>query len=165
MGEQELNRAALNSLLGVADNDYSKAYQANRDSVSDTNTANYYSYLRDTAARDYNRQVQTEDRQRKYQEPLLQEQIKQASLATQAQQLSNVLSKYQYSGNPDAPISAADAQAAGIGPKADGTYPSIREIQEYYASLQAAANRILWEQQGRQEAIDTYNIGKGLYMG
>ena len=63
------------------------------------------------------------------------------------------------------PISAADAQAASIPAKADGTYPSIREIREYYASLQAAADRILWEQQGRQEAIDTYNISKGLYGG
>lgn len=136
LGEQELNRAALNSLLGVADNDYSKAYQANRDSVSDSNTANYYSYLRDTAARDYNRQVQTEDRQWKYQEPLLAEQIEQARLSTQAQRLSNILSKYQYGANIDAPISAEDAQAAGIQAKADGTYPSIREIQNGYANLQ-----------------------------
>lgn len=33
-------------------------------------------------------------------------------------------------------------KAAGISAKADGTYPSIREINEYYASLQALANRI-----------------------
>lgn len=163
LGEQELNRAALNSLLGVADNDYSKAYQVNRDSVNDSNTANYYSYLRDTAARDYNRQVELDNRQWKYQEPLLAEQLEQARLSTQAQQLSNILSKYQYGGNIDVPISAADAQTAGVSAKADGTYPTIREIQEHYAMLQAAANRILWEQQGKQEALDTYLIGKGLY--
>ncbi len=153
MGEQELNRAALNSLLGVADNDYSKAYQANRDSINDSNTANYYSYLRDTAARDYNRQVETEDRQWRYQEPILQNQVRQsnydtdryernADLDLQAKQISNqmaamqsVLSKYQYSGNIDMPISAADAAMAGIPKKEDGTYPTIREIQNAYANL------------------------------
>lgn len=154
MGEQELNRAALNSLLGVADNDYSKAYQANRDSINDSNTANYYSYLRDTAARDYNRQKEVEDRQWRYQEPILQNQVKQsnydteryaqnADLDLQTKQINNqmaamqsVLSKYQYSGNIDMPISAEDAAIAGIPRKEDGTYPTIREIQKAYANLQ-----------------------------
>lgn len=153
MGEQELNRAALNSLLGVADNDYSKAYQANRDSINDSNTANYYSYLRNIDARDNKRRVETEDRLLKYQEPILQNQVRQsnydtdryaqnADLDLQAKQINNqmlamqsVMSRYPYSGNADIPISAEDAAMAGIPRKADGTYPTIREIQNVYANL------------------------------
>lgn len=136
LGEQELRRAALNSILGVANDDYSKAYQVNRDSVSDANEANYQSFIRSMDARDYNRQALEADRQWQYQEPILREQAAQAALSTQAQQLTNMLSKYQYSGNIDTPISAEDAQAAGIPRKADGTYPTIREIQNSYADLQ-----------------------------
>lgn len=154
MGEQELNRAALNSLLGAANDEYSKAYQANHDSINDSNTANYYSYLRDIDARDYNRQVETEDRQWDITKNILQNQVRQsnydtdryernADLDLQAKQISNqmaamqsVLSKYQYSGNIDMSISAEDAAMAGIPRKADGTYPTIREIQNAYANLQ-----------------------------
>ena len=186
--EQELNRAALNSLLGVADSDYNKAYQANRDSISDTSAANYYNYLRDKDARDYNRQVGTEDRTWKYQEPILQNQVEQsnadtsryaqnADLDLESKQLSNtsqritnqmakiqeVLSKYQYSGNIDAPIAEEDALAMGIGKKADGTYPSIRDIQEQYATLQAAAQLIGWNNYGKAETLDTWKINNGLY--
>ena len=166
--EQELNRAALNSLLGVADNDYNKAYTANRDSVSDTNTANYYNYLRDKDARDYNRQVETEDRNYnrqietedrtwKYQEPILQNQVEQSNIDTsryeqnadldlQSKQIANrmanlqeILSRYNYSGNIDIPISEEDAVAMGLSKKADGTYPTIREIQKAYSDLQYTA--------------------------
>lgn len=154
LGEQELNRAALESLMGVANDDYSKAYQANRDSINDSNAANYQNYLRDIDARDYNRRVETEDRLWDYNKQLLQNQVQQsnadtsryeknADLDIQAKQISNqmaqlqaILSKYQYGGNADIPISAEDAAAIGLSRKADGTYPTIREIQKAYSDLQ-----------------------------
>lgn len=181
MGEQELNQAALNRLMGVADGDYNKAYQANRDSINDTNTANYYNYLRDTEAMERNRQIETEDRQWKYQEPILKNQVQQSNYDTsryennldldlQAKQLANqmsnlqyILSKYQYSGNIDVPISSEDAKAIGMTQKADGTYPTIKEIQEVYARLQAMSGLIDWNENGRQQTIDTWKINNGLY--
>lgn len=170
LGEQELNRAALSSLMGVADNDYSKAYQSNRDSINDSNTANYQDYLRDISARDYNRQVEAEDRQWDYQKQMYNNQIESGRLSNEAQRISNqmsniqaVLSKYQYSGNIDTPINAEDAVAMGLTKKADGTYPSIRDIQTVYANLQAEMNKIAWENYGRNELIDTVKINKGMY--
>lgn len=135
LGEQELRRAALDSLISVANDDYSKSYTANRDSVSDANTANYYDYLRDISARDYNRQVETDDRQWDYTRRALNQQLEQGDISNKAANLEFILSKYQYGGNVDAPISEEDAAAMGIGKKADGTYPSIREIQKAYADL------------------------------
>lgn len=77
--------------------------------------------------------------------------------------IQEVLSKYQYSGNIDAPIAEEDALAMGIGKKADGTYPSIRDIQEQYATLQAAAQLIGWNNYGKAETLDTWKINNGLY--
>ena len=97
--------------------------------------------------------METEDRLLKYQEPILQNQVRQsnydtdryaqnADLDLQAKQINNqmlamqsVMSRYPYSGNADIPISAEDAAMAGIPRKADGTYPTIREIQNVYANL------------------------------
>lgn len=172
MNEQNLNRAALESLMGVADSDYSKSYTANRDSINDTNTANYYNYLRDKDARDYNRQAETEDRAWDYQKQMYDNQIANGQLSNEAQRIANqmanlqyILSKYQYSGNTDTPISENDAVAMGLSRKADGTYPTIKEIQEVYARLQAAASLIGWNDYGKQEAIDTWKISNGLYGG
>lgn len=160
LGEQELNRAALSSLMGVANDEYSKAYQANRDSISDADEANYQSWLRNTDARDYNRRVETEDRQWDYAKKLLQQQIEQGDLSTQAQRISNqmaamqsVISRYMY--NPNVPISAEDAASAGIPPKSDGSYPTAQELQENCARLEAAANLIGWRNYGLQELQDT----------
>ena len=86
-------------------------------------------------------------------------------IANQMANLQYILSKYQYSGNTDTPISENDAVAMGLSRKDDGTYPTIKEIQEVYARLQAAASLIGWNDYGKQEAIDTWKISNGLYGG
>ena len=183
LSEQQLNREALNSLMNISDSYYNKAYQANRDSISDSNAANYYDYLRDKDARDYNRSVYESDRQWPYQENLLQNQVKNsnydtdryeqnADLDLQAKRISNqmnnlkyIIYKYSYAASPDTQISAADAQAIGMSRKADGTYPTIREIQETNARLEALYNDILWKNSGRQQTQETWQINNGLYGG
>lgn len=181
LGEQELNRAALESIISAADTDYNKAYQANHDSVNDSNTANYYNYLRDIDARDYNRQVETEDRLWNYDKDLYADKVAQsrydtdryeesADLDLQAKRISNQISAlqsiiYRYSGNLDSPISDADAMTAGIAKKADGTYPTAREIQEAYSRLMAAADYIGWTDNGLKQTLDTWKINNGLYGG
>lgn len=162
MDEQELNRLALNNLMSVANNDYNKEYIANRDSVGDSASANYYNYLRDTGARDYNTDVYRYERERPYQEAILNQQIESGDISNQMAKLQYVLSKNQYSGNIDEPISAEDARLLGATMKADGTYPTIREIQENYSRLQALSQLINWNEYGKKETIDTYNISKGL---
>lgn len=188
LSEQELNRAALSSLLGVADNDYSKLYTANRDAISDSNAANYYDYMRDLDNRDYNRQVLTEDRLWDINKQLYANQIAQSNYDTSryeqnadldirakeqsilAQEIANntanvelILTRLQSSGNMDTQISKEDARIMGISKKADGTYPTIREIQEVYARLAALGDSIAWNESGKQQAIDAYLIGKGIY--
>lgn len=184
--DQLLNREAFNSLITAADNDYSKAYQANRDAVNDTNNANYYNYLRDIDARDYNRSVyesdrsfdrdkEVQDREWAYQaaawdlqNALSRNQVSQSNIDTQnyaknaeldmqAKEYANddarlanlmnriqyVLSKYSYGADYDKQLSAEDAAILGIGPKADGTYPTISQINDVYARLQAQQEYIL----------------------
>lgn len=54
LGEQQLNQAALNSLLGVSNDDYSKQYKANRDTINDVNAANDASWNRDMQNKQWN---------------------------------------------------------------------------------------------------------------
>lgn len=154
LGEQELNRSALESLRSVAQDDYNREYQANRDSINDATTAGYYDYLRDTDARDYNAQ----EREWPYQEAMLKQQVESGDIANKMSNMQYVLSKYSYSGNLDTQISPEDASAMGISAKADGSYPTIREIQETYARLQAYMQLINWNEYGKHEMIDTKNI-------
>lgn len=191
--DQQLNQAALESLMNVAKNDYNMAYQANRDALNDTNQANYYDYLRDIDARDYNRDVLESDRSWNMDSPYYQNRNKQSdiytnqyaqelalanegqSLANEGQKLANegaglanwqtqfqnLITKYGY--NSDIPISAAEAEALGLPRKADGTYPTMREMQTSMAILDAISERVLWEQAGRQQMIDEYNISNGIF--
>lgn len=180
MNEQELNRAALQSLMNVGQSDYSKQYQANRDSISDVNAANYYDYLRDKDARDYNRSVETEDRLWDYNKQLYADKVLQSKydtsryeqnadldlqskqIASQLAAMQGILSRYTYT--PDTPISARDAQMAGITPKADGTYPTARELQENYARLNAAAQLMEWNEYGKPQMMDAWKINNGYGM-
>ena len=73
-------------------------------------------------------------------------QIANGQLSNEAQRIANqmanlqyILSRYNYSGNIDIPIAEEDALAMGLSKKADGTYPTIREIQKAYADLQYTA--------------------------
>ena len=159
--DQQLNRAALESLIAAADSDYNKAYQANRDAINDTNNANYYSYLRSKDARDFNRSALENDREWAYREAAYQLQndltrdeltrsnvdtanyprmselnIQLAENELYQSNLERVLGKYSYNGDRNRQISAEDAALLGISPKADGTYPTIGEIYDEYAYLQ-----------------------------
>lgn len=68
LGEQELNRAALEQIRAVGNDDYSKLYTANNDAINRANAAANAAYERDLYAR--------------YQAPLNQEYIKQAQQQT-----------------------------------------------------------------------------------
>lgn len=176
LNDQQLNAQALESLLGVADGDYNKAYQANRDSINDTNTANYYNYLRDKDIRDYNRSVYESDRAWPYQEAALQMQneltknaVQQSNIDTsnyernaaldlQAKEfeyrsaaISDVLARYSYSADPNKQISAEDAAILGLSPKEDGTYPTIAEINMAYMYLQDMANSQQYQMYQQQQ--------------
>ena len=148
----------------------------------------YYDYMRDLDNRDYNRQVLTEDRLWDINKQLYANQIAQSNYDTSryeqnadldirakeqsilAQEIANnaanvelILTKLQSSGSMDTQISEEDARIMGISKKADGTYPTIREIQEVYARLAALGDSIAWNESGKQQAIDAYLIGKGIY--
>lgn len=68
LGEQELNRAALEQIMAVGNDDYSKLYTANNDAMNRANAAANAAYERDLYAR--------------YQAPLNQEYINQAQQQT-----------------------------------------------------------------------------------
>ena len=186
LGEQQLRRQALDSLMQTAESDYNKLYTANRDSVSDTNTANYYDYLRDISARDYNRQVETEDRLWDYTKQLYDNQVAQSNMdtsryaqnadydlrakqyATEAQEIQNrnsrmatILSQYQY-GDANREISAADAALLNIPPKPDGSYPTIGELWKAYGASQGMTQQAQWDNGGRNITLDTWKINNGL---
>lgn len=179
LSEQELNQAALKNLLNVADEDYNKAYTANRDSINDSNTANYYSYLRDNDARDYNRQVETEDRlwdvdKELYAQAVAQGKIdtdryaENADLDLEAKKTANETAAYQANlyqlqaiqAKAEQRGSYTDEEAATLGLTKDenGNYPS-----PYSAEAQKAL--YYWENYARQETQDTWNINNGLYGG
>lgn len=159
LGEQELNRSALESLRSVAQDEYNREYQANRDSINDATTAGYYDYLRDRDAR----QDEVEDRKWAYDKMLYDQELESGNISNRTAKLQSVLTNYMYGGDINAPIPAEEARAAGIPMKSDGTYPSIKEMYTSYADLQALIEQILWEQYGKQETIDTWKINNGLY--
>ncbi len=185
--DQQLNQAALESLMNVAKNDYNMAYQANRDALNDTNQANYYDYLRDTAAKEFNRGVLESDREWNMNAPYYENRNKQSdiytnqyadelALANESQRLANesagldnwvkrfqnLITQHSY-GEPDRPLTAEEAAYVGIAPKEDGTYPTMREMQRWYAEMAALLSQVQWDNAGRQQMIDEYNISNGIF--
>lgn len=82
LNENELNRLALANLRSVANDDYTKSYTANRDSVADAAAASYNDYLRDISARDFNWERDKYNNQWQYQEPILRNQVSQSDTDT-----------------------------------------------------------------------------------
>lgn len=173
--DQQLNRAALESLMSAADSDYNKAYQANRDAINDTNNANYYNYLRDSDAEKFNRDVEVQDREWALDKQLKEDAVtqshidtanyerlsqlglRQAELEVEAQEIANhmdrmtdIVTKYAFSGDVNTQISPDDAAALGIKPKSDGTYPTIMDVQVAYTLLENAQTTPYYTQTTQQ---------------
>lgn len=195
LGEYQLRQNALDSLRTVANDDYNKEYQANRDIISDINAANEASYNRRVDARNYNRDVLESDREYPYREKLLQDQVTQsaedtarygtlADLNIDRQRLSNqslseqirsqelenwntnfqkILTSLSYDPNGDRQLSEREALELGIYQREDGSYPTVREMQKSFATLQAVLENTMWTESQRQQLIDTWKINNGVY--
>ena len=184
LGEYNLRRNELNSLRDVANDYYNREYQANRDIINDLNAANEASYQRRFDARKLNRADYESDRVYPYQEKLLQQQVAQGDMDTerygriadlniQNQENQNRMQELEIwnanfqkiltsIGYSDRPITETEALEMGVNPKADGTYPTGRELMTAYGELQSALEAAQWPEQ-RRRLIETWQINNGIY--
>lgn len=115
--------------------------------------------------RDFNRDKEVQDREWPYQEQLnknavtqsnidtqnyarlselnvqtLENEVKSGQIANTVDEMAMVLQKYAYGGDYNKQISPQDAAILGISPRADGTYPTIMDVNVAYTVLEDVKN-------------------------